>query len=171
MTTLFCNNLPHVDETDLKRLFGEFGSVHAVYIWRDERTGQSLGRALVEMDHADETQAAINGLNGRDWDGRTLLVTLANRTIPEKPNPTAEFSDVYVSGLPYETTADDLQREFSTVGDCRNARIIRGRDGSLRGVGFATMANKDDAQRVIDAFNGTDFHGRPISVSLARRRV
>ena len=58
-------------------MFEQFGSVGRVNIVTDRDTGQARGFAFVEMSVDAEGQAAINSLNGRDLDGRTLNVNEA----------------------------------------------------------------------------------------------
>jgi cold-inducible RNA-binding protein len=58
-------------------MFEQFGSVDRVNIVTDRDTGQARGFAFVEMSVDAEGNAAINSLNGRDLDGRTLNVNEA----------------------------------------------------------------------------------------------
>ena len=58
-------------------MFESYGSVDRVNIVTDRETGQPRGFAFVEMSNDAEGNAAINGLNGRDVDGRTLNVNEA----------------------------------------------------------------------------------------------
>jgi cold-inducible RNA-binding protein len=58
-------------------MFEQFGSVDRVNIVTDRDTGQARGFAFVEMSVDAEGESAINTLNGRDLDGRTLNVNEA----------------------------------------------------------------------------------------------
>jgi cold-inducible RNA-binding protein len=58
-------------------MFESYGSVDRVNIVTDRDTGQARGFAFVEMGVDAEGNAAINGLNGKDLDGRTLNVNEA----------------------------------------------------------------------------------------------
>jgi cold-inducible RNA-binding protein len=58
-------------------MFESYGSVDRVNIVTDRDTGQARGFAFVEMSVDAEGNAAINGLNGRDLDGRALNVNEA----------------------------------------------------------------------------------------------
>ena len=64
-------------ETTIRSLFESYGSVDRVNIVTDRDTGQARGFAFVEMPVDAEGNAAIDGLNGRDVDGRTLNVNEA----------------------------------------------------------------------------------------------
>ena len=58
----------------MRSLFESYGTVDRVNIVTDRETGQARGFAFVEMRQDAEGNAAINGLNGSDLDGRTLNV-------------------------------------------------------------------------------------------------
>lgn len=84
MTNIFVGNLSFgTTEGSIRSLFESYGTVERVNIVTDRDTGQARGFAFVEMSVATEGNAAINGLNGRDLDGRTLNVNEA-RPKPER---------------------------------------------------------------------------------------
>ena len=77
-TKLYVGNLTYnVNESDLEALFTPFGTVQSAQVIVDRDTNRSKGFAFVEMGSEDEAQAAIQGLNGRDHDGRNLTVNEA----------------------------------------------------------------------------------------------
>jgi RNA recognition motif-containing protein len=78
-------------------------------------------------------------------------------------------SKIYVGGLPYATTDAQLQDLFAAHGTVESARVITDKfTGRSRGFGFVEMANSDEAQKAIQALNGTDFEGRNLTVNEAR---
>ena len=66
---------------DLSALFEQFGSVTSAKILTDKFSGRSKGFAFVEMDNAEEAQAAISQLNDTDVQGRKIVV---NEAQPKK---------------------------------------------------------------------------------------
>lgn len=70
-----------VTEDQLKDLFEEYGEVESVKIISDRDTGRSKGFAFVEMDNAD---AAIEGLNDKEFLGRNLRVNEAQDRKPPR---------------------------------------------------------------------------------------
>jgi cold-inducible RNA-binding protein len=75
---LYVGNLTYnVNESDLEALFTPYGSVQSAQVIVDRDTNRSKGFAFVEMSTEAEAQAAIEGLNGRDHDGRNLTVNEA----------------------------------------------------------------------------------------------
>lgn len=66
-----------VTGADLQAAFEAFGAVTSVNIIKDQYSGQSRGFGFLEMPTASEAQAAISGLNGKEFMGRTLNVNEA----------------------------------------------------------------------------------------------
>lgn len=82
---LYVGNLSYgVTDAELQTLFGEHGSVQSAVIIQDRATGRSKGFGFVEMGSDDEANAAINALNGKDFNGRTLTV---NEAKPREDRP------------------------------------------------------------------------------------
>lgn len=65
------------NETELRKAFEAHGQVGTVTIIMDRDTGRSKGFGFVEMSNDDEAKKAIEGLNGKDFMGRTLNVNEA----------------------------------------------------------------------------------------------
>lgn len=75
---LYVGNLTYeTNDSDLQNLFGQFGTVQSAQVIMDRDTGRSKGFGFVEMNSADEAQAAINGLNDKENNGRRLTVNEA----------------------------------------------------------------------------------------------
>lgn len=76
--TLFVSNLSFsATEEMLTGKFARFGTVRSVSITRDPATGASKRCGVVEMNSALEAQAAVNGLNFAECDGRVMSVNQA----------------------------------------------------------------------------------------------
>ncbi len=76
---------------------------------------------------------------------------------------------LYVGGLPYSTTDDQLKEAFEQAGAVSSAIIIMDKmSGRSKGFGFVEFASDDDAQKAIDMWNGKDFGGRSLTVNEAR---
>jgi len=78
MTNIFVGNLSYqTTQEDLHAAFAQYGNVERVNIVTDRDTGQPRGFAFVEMPSEEEGNAALNGLNGKDIQGRALSVSVA----------------------------------------------------------------------------------------------
>jgi cold-inducible RNA-binding protein len=76
---------------------------------------------------------------------------------------------LYVGGLPYRTSDDELREAFSKAGTVTSATIIMDRmTGRSKGFGFVEMESDSEADAAIDMWNGKDFGGRTILVNEAR---
>ena len=76
---------------------------------------------------------------------------------------------LYVGGLPYSTTNDELKDHFSAAGSVDSATIIMDKmSGRSKGFGFVEMSSDEEAQNAVSMFNGKDFGGRNLTVNEAR---
>ncbi len=66
-----------VTDGQLQQLFAGHGSVESARVITDKFTSQSRGFGFVEMSSGSEAQAAISGLNGTQYEGRSLVVNEA----------------------------------------------------------------------------------------------
>ena len=82
---IYAGNLSYnVSDEDLRAAFAQFGTVDSADVIMDRTSGRSKGFGFVEMSDASEAKAAIEGLNGKDLDGRSLNV---NEARPKTDRP------------------------------------------------------------------------------------
>ena len=80
---IFVGNLAFSATDDsLRQLFESHGVVDKVNIITDRDTGRSKGFGFVEIPDSAAAKAAIQGLNGKELDGRALTV---NEAKPREP--------------------------------------------------------------------------------------
>jgi cold-inducible RNA-binding protein len=78
---------------------------------------------------------------------------------------------LYVGNLSFQTSSEDLQQLFAQAGTVESATVVEDRDtGRSRGFGFVEMSSKEDGEKAIEQFNGTDLNGRNLTVNEARPR-
>jgi RNA recognition motif-containing protein len=78
-------------------------------------------------------------------------------------------SKIYVGGLPYSATEQQLTDLFAAHGAVASARIITDKfTGQSRGFGFVEMSSDAEAQAAITALNGSEMGGRTLTVNEAR---
>lgn len=79
---------------------------------------------------------------------------------------------LFVGGLPYTTTSDDLKNHFAAAGSVLTAQVISDKfSGRSKGFGFVEMSSDEEADKAIEMFNGTDFGGRSLAVNEARPKT
>src|SRR5882672_6834222 len=78
---------------------------------------------------------------------------------------------LFVGNLSFNTTENDLQDAFAAHGTVVEANLMMDRaTGRPRGFAFVTMSTPEEAQKAIDALNGTELDGRALTVNIARPR-
>lgn len=76
---------------------------------------------------------------------------------------------LFVGGLPFSTTDEELKELFAAHGTVASATVVRDRDsGRSKGFGFVEFENDEEGKAAESALNGSDLGGRSISVAQAR---
>lgn len=85
MTKLYVGNLPYsYNDDSLRALFESFGGVLSASIIMDRQSGRSKGFGFVEIEDDASAQQAITDMNGKDIEGRALVVSVA-RPMSDQP--------------------------------------------------------------------------------------
>ena len=80
---IFVGNLAFsATEQDVRQLFEPYGAVDRINIITDRDTGSPRGFGFVDMPDSRAAQSAMQGLQGKELDGRTLTV---NEAKPREP--------------------------------------------------------------------------------------
>jgi RNA recognition motif-containing protein len=78
---------------------------------------------------------------------------------------------LYVGGLPYSVTDEQLSELFESHGTVESAKVITDRyTDRSRGFGFVEMSTQAEAEQAIQALNGTDLGGRSLTVNVSKPR-
>ena len=76
---------------------------------------------------------------------------------------------LFVGGLPWKTTEDELRDAFSKAGTVASVAVITDKmTGRSKGFGFVEMESDEEANAAIDMWNNQDFGGRNIVVNEAK---
>jgi RNA recognition motif-containing protein len=79
---LFVRNISYkLTEEELAELFSPYGEVVTASIPKDRDTGRSRGFAFVEMKSQGEAEAAIQGMNNREVQGREMFVAFSESKV------------------------------------------------------------------------------------------
>ncbi len=79
---------------------------------------------------------------------------------------------IFVGNFSFSTTEADLRQWFEPYGAVDSASVVTDRDtGRSRGFGFVEMPNNAEAEAAINALNGKDAGGRPLTVNEARPKT
>ena len=80
---MYVSNLGfHVSDDDLRKLFEPFGLVASAKVITDRETDRSRGFGFVEMGSTEEGNQAMEKLNGKEIEGRSISVSIAREKRP-----------------------------------------------------------------------------------------
>jgi RNA recognition motif-containing protein len=163
---LYVGNLAdHITAQELTGLFAQVGPVVSVRLIMDRDTGRSKGFGFVEME-SEAAARAITQLHHTALHGRPLSVTEARAQSATEGRPSP--SRLFVSNLPYETTAAELKELFSSVGPVSFLSLpVERESGKPRGFAFVEFAEPTHAEEAIRRFHSQLFNGRALAIREA----
>lgn len=167
---LIVNYLPSsLTPADFKNMFTPFGEIESCKIVLDKASGQSQGYGFVKFATDDAATQAIQLMNGRVVDNKTLKVSLARTATPQ-----VQQANLYVANLPKYYTKTELEEMFQPYGQLIEAKILLDpATGVSKGVGFVRFAMREHAQMAIEALHNQIPLGAdgPIVVRLSDKEV
>ena len=180
---LFVGRFPrNFEDSDLSKLFEDFGKLKECTILRDHGTRESKGCGFVRFAHLNNAIDSIRELNGKmivDESIGALQVQFANGEVERLGLSTDQVEPppvkIFVGSLPEQFTADDLLRLFQEHGDVVETFILKDSEtGNSKGSGFVKMRNKAQAVNAINALNKSSESspdGNVLEVRLAVSRL
>ena len=79
--------------------------------------------------------------------------------------------NIFIAGLTYQITEQDLRELFEEYGTVSSAKVITDNfTGRSRGFGFVEMDDDAEGHRAIDQLNDAEYDGRTITVDVAKPR-
>ncbi|QBD79651.1 RNA-binding protein [Ktedonosporobacter rubrisoli] len=87
-TKVYVGNLSWGTNEDILRgAFEPYGTVLDAIVLKDRDTGRSRGFGFVTLASPEEANAAINGLDGQELDGKSIKVSIANERLDRGNRP------------------------------------------------------------------------------------
>jgi nucleolin len=185
---LFVAGLPDsINEEVLRQLFeATGGTVLEVSLPKDRATGRARGFGFVTLETPEQADKARASLDGSFQAGRAISVRPfqggtarkeGGRPIDAPPmnantSGPAEDRTLYVGNLPYDATADEVEKLLTSCGVSPVLRVHLpvGPDGRPRGFGFVTLSSPDAVQQSLGALANADVRGRRVMVKVAHPR-
>jgi len=85
---------------------------------------------------------------------------------PAEPNP-----KLFIGGLAWAATDEDLQTAFAPFGEVVSASVVRFPDtGRSKGFGFVEYSSTEEAEKAKNELEGKEIAGRPVKIDFARPR-
>jgi len=86
---LFIGSLSwNTDDAGLQAAFAQFGTIVSATVVKDRDSGRSKGFGFVEFENEEEGKAAEAAMNGKELDGREIVV---NEARPREDRPRRDF--------------------------------------------------------------------------------
>ncbi|KAI3460201.1 hypothetical protein Pfo_016864 [Paulownia fortunei] len=191
---VFVKNLAEsTTDDDLKRIFGEYGTITSSVVMRDA-DGKSKCFGFVNFENADDAAKAVEALNGKKFDEKEWYVGKAQKKSEREQELKSRFEqttresvdkfqgvNLYIKNLDDSIDDDKLKELFSDFGTitsckfygfhlCLGLQVMRDPSGISRGSGFVAFSTPEEASRALSDMNGKMVISKPLYVALAQRK-
>merc|ERR1711981_573995 len=181
-TNVYIKNVnEEYDEAKLTEMFEKYGKISSVKIMKSEE-GKSKGFGFVSFDTPEEAQVAVDDLNGKDLEGKTLYCGRAQKKAERQAELKKKFDalkqermqryqgvNLYVKNLDDSVDDDRLRKEFAPFGTITSAKVMC-EDGRSKGLGFVCFSSPEEATKAVTEMNGRIIVAKPLYVALAQRK-
>ncbi|XP_037495543.1 polyadenylate-binding protein 4 [Jatropha curcas] len=169
-------------EEDLKKIFGEYGTITSAVVMRDGN-GKSRCFGFVNFENPDDAAQSVEALNGKTFDEKEWYVGKAQKKSEREVELKGRFEqtlketvdkfqglNLYVKNLDDSITDDKLKELFSEFGTITSCKVMRDPNGVSRGSGFVAFSTAEEASRALTEMNGKMVVSKPLYVALAQRK-
>jgi len=181
-TNVYVKNFPDgIGEEKLKEMFEAFGSITSYKVMNDEG-GKSRCFGFVAFEEAEAAEEAVNQLNGKEMDGKTIYVGRAQKKNERQQELRRKFEqlkiermnryqgvNLYVKNLDDTINDESLRKEFQPYGTITSAKVMT-EDGRSKGFGFVCFSSPEEATKAVTEMNGRIVGTKPLYVALAQRK-
>lgn len=180
---VFVKNLSEsTTDEDLRRSFGEYGSITSVVVMRDSE-GKSRCFGFVNFENADDAAKAVEFLNGKKVEDKEWYVGKAQKKSERESELKGKYEqmlkerieklqgvNLYLKNLDDSIDDEKLRELFSVFGSITSCKVMRDPQGQSRGSGFVAFSSPDEASRALAEMNGKIVVSKPLYVALAQRK-
>ncbi|XP_007559198.1 squamous cell carcinoma antigen recognized by T-cells 3 [Poecilia formosa] len=172
--SVFISNLAYTledPEAKLKLLFESCGPIRRVQLITGNR-GISRGYGYVQFESAAAVPEALK-LDRKEVEGRPMFVSpcVDKTKNPEfkvfKYNTSMEKHKIFISGLPFSCTKEELAEICKPHGSIRDVRLVTFRSGKPKGLAYVEFADETQASQAVLKLDGIDVEGNKISVAIS----
>ncbi|XP_028053264.1 polyadenylate-binding protein 2-like [Camellia sinensis] len=171
-TNLYVRNLStSITEEDLKKIFGEFGTISSAAVMKDA-DGNSKCFGFVNFESADDVARAVESLNGQNIDNNNeWYVAIAQKKSDRELELKLQFENMlYIKNLDDCVGDDKLKELFSPFGIITSCKVMRGSNGISRESAFVAFSTSEEASRALLEMNDKIVFGKPLYVAHAQRK-
>ncbi|EEF43658.1 polyadenylate-binding protein, putative [Ricinus communis] len=169
-------------EEDLKKAFGEYGTITSAVVMRDG-DGKTKCFGFVNFENADDAATAVEALNGKKFDDKEWFVGKAQKKNERENELKVRFeqsmkeaadkfqgANLYIKNLDDSIGDDRLKQLFSPFGTITSCKVMRDPNGISRGSGFVAFSTPEEASKALMEMNGKMVVSKPLYVALAQRK-
>lgn len=171
--TVFLSNLSFkTDEDKIRNFFSQIGDLEEVRLVKDYK-GRSKGFCYVVYKSQEHAKLALQK-DREPLDGRPVLVSPCE---DKKNNPSVqskfkfatnlERNKLFIKGLPFSTTKEDLETMFKEYGPLKDVRIVTYRNGHSKGLAYIEYHDETAAANAVVKTDGTKIKENVISVAIS----
>merc|ERR1739848_422769 len=170
-----------MDESTLTDMFEKYGKISSLKIMKGE-DGKSKGFGFVSYEDPEEAGAAVEDLNNKDLDGKTMYVGRAQKKAERQAELKKKFEalkmermtryqgvNLYVKNLDDSIDDERLRQEFTPYGTITSAKVMC-EEGRSKGFGFVCFSSPEEATKAVTEMNGRIIVSKPLYVALAQRK-
>ncbi|XP_065087197.1 squamous cell carcinoma antigen recognized by T-cells 3 [Ochlerotatus camptorhynchus] len=167
---LFFSNLSFdATEDQIKATFPElqFKSIELVH----GSSGKSRGFGYAEFENEQDVQKALS-FDRRPLDGRPVFISSLARDKSSRQNKFKysekfEPNKLFIKGLPFEATQEDVSKLFEPYGKLKDVRLVYYRSGKSKGLAYVEYETEMAAKKAVMQLDQHNMNGFTISVALS----
>ncbi|XP_035230180.1 LOW QUALITY PROTEIN: polyadenylate-binding protein 4-like [Stegodyphus dumicola] len=169
-----------LDDVKLRELFEKYGKITSAKVMTDE-LGKSKGFGFVNFEEPENAEKAVEDLNGKEFNGKTLHVGRAQKKSERAAELKQRFQllkmermnkyqgrNLYVKNLDNAIDDECLRKEFAPFGTITSAKVMTHRNGHSKGFGFVCFSSAEEATKALSKMNGQIVMSKPLYVALAQ---
>jgi len=182
MNVYIKNFADDLDDDKLRELFEKYGKITSAKVMADEM-GKSKGFGFVSFEEPENAEKAVDDLNGKELNGKTLYVGRAQKKSERAAELKRRFElmkmermsryqgvNLYVKNLDDAIDDEKLRKEFAPFGTITSAKVMTDGNARSRGFGFVCFSSPEEATKAVTEMNGRIVVSKPLYVALAQRK-
>ncbi|XP_077600507.1 spliceosome associated factor 3, U4/U6 recycling protein-like [Stigmatopora nigra] len=173
-SSVFVSNLSYTlqePEDKLRTLFETCGPIKQIRLISSNK-GTFKGYGYVQFEGLESVTKALK-LDRQEVDGRPVFVSpcVDKTRNPDfkvfKYNTTMEKHKIFIQGLPFSCTKEQLEEISKKHGTIKEVRLVTFRSGKPKGLAYVEFANEAQASQAVLKMDGVEIEGKKISVAIS----
>ncbi|XP_042913680.1 polyadenylate-binding protein 1 [Parasteatoda tepidariorum] len=182
MNVYIKNFADDLDDEKLREMFEKYGKITSAKVMTDD-SGKVKGFGFVSFEDPENAEKAVNDLNGKEYNGKTLYVGRAQKKSERVAELKRRFEqlkmdrinryqgvNLYVKNLDDSIDDERLRKEFTPFGTITSAKVMTDGNGRSKGFGFVCFSAPEEATKAVTEMNGRIVSSKPLYVALAQRK-